>query len=83
MFKAIVGTKSDLTDKRIIKREECEDVAKQYNCKYYETSALSDANVNEMFVDIAKETKKRAKKHQKDKDTSVKTAPKEENNSCC
>lgn len=81
-FKAIVGTKSDLTDKRTVKREECEDVAQQYNCRYFETSALSDENVSEMFVEIAKETKKHAKKHNKEK--AVKTEePKAEEQSCC
>lgn len=70
-----------MKEKRIVTPEECEDLAKQYNCKYYETSALQDENVTEMFLDIAKEIKKHAKKT---KNSSISTAPKEtEQQSCC
>lgn len=80
-MKFIVGTKSDLADKRVVTKEECQGIANEYRCKYYETSALKDENVNEMFLDIASETKKYAEKNVDDKSASNKSINSKPN--CC
>lgn len=84
MLKFLIGTKCDLVDKRAVSREECDDMAKHCGCKYYETSALQDENIVEAFLDIAKETKKVAKKNDKtNKKTPINSATKDSNDSCC
>ena len=37
--------------------EEATEIATFYNIKYYETSALEDKNVSELFMDLAKAIK--------------------------
>jgi small GTP-binding protein len=49
----LVGNKSDLEQKRQIKREEGEELAKKYNIHYYESSAKTSSNVNEIFSEVA------------------------------
>ena len=51
----VLGNKSDLVDERQVTKEEATAMAKNKNLKYYETSALTGANVEEAFQTIAKE----------------------------
>ena len=46
----IVGNKSDLEDKREVSNEEGRELAEKYGLDFFETSAKTGANVNEMFV---------------------------------
>ena len=48
----LVGNKCDLIDERIISKEEGEKKAKEYNIKFFETSARNDINVNESFMSL-------------------------------
>ena len=52
----LVGNKCDLENKRKISTQQGEDLAKSFNSKYYETSALTDenGNVKTVFVECAK-----------------------------
>ncbi|MFX1321788.1 MAG: Rab family GTPase [Promethearchaeota archaeon] len=50
----IIGNKCDLTEKRMIKRKEAEDIAKKLSLDYYETSALTGENIHDVFKQIAK-----------------------------
>ena len=45
----LVGNKSDLEDSRLVSKERGEEKAKDLNCPFLETSALSDININEIF----------------------------------
>ena len=45
----LVGNKEDLGDKRVISYEEGEEFATRNNMLFFETSALSGKNINEMF----------------------------------
>ena len=45
----LVGNKKDLENKRIISEEEGRKIAEDYNFKFYETSAKTGENVNEIF----------------------------------
>ena len=46
----LVGNKYDLKDQRTVSEEEAKEFANSINAKYYETSALNDANGNVKVV---------------------------------
>ncbi len=50
----LCGNKNDLTDDRVISREEGEKIAKQLNMEYFETSALTGENIDEAFTNLSK-----------------------------
>jgi len=54
----IVGNKSDLENEREISTKEGEEQAKQWGCRFIETSAKKRINVDEVFYDIVREIKK-------------------------
>ena len=56
--KILVGNKIDLVDKRVVSREEGEELAKHYNIPYLETSAKNNICVEESFVTMATQIKK-------------------------
>ncbi|MHA1149324.1 MAG: Rab family GTPase [Promethearchaeota archaeon] len=49
----VIGNKSDLTNKRVISREQAIHLAKQLDLEYFETSALTGDNVKVVFNSIA------------------------------
>ena len=55
----LVGNKSDLEDKRQVSTEEGQELAEKYGLQFYETSAKTGENVNEIFYDSADEIAKK------------------------
>ncbi|KAF8313517.1 P-loop containing nucleoside triphosphate hydrolase protein [Cantharellus anzutake] len=53
----LVGTKSDLASEREVSRDVLMKVATLWRCPCYETSAKKDWNVQEVFMDIARQMK--------------------------
>ena len=51
----LIGNKSDLIEERVISKEEGEKMAKQYNLKFYETSCKNGDNVENCFLDLARQ----------------------------
>ena len=51
----IVGNKSDLEHLRVINKEDGENIAAQYDLKFYETSCQNGNNVEKCFKDLTKE----------------------------
>jgi len=53
----IVGNKSDLDGQRVVTKEEGEELAKRLGVGFFETSAHTGTNIEEVFLSIAKEIK--------------------------
>jgi GTPase SAR1 family protein len=49
----LIGNKSDVSDRREVSREEAEELARQYNMRYIETSAKASQQVAETFEALA------------------------------
>ena len=58
--KILVGNKTDLHDRRQVTTEEGEALAQSLRMTYYETSARENYNVEEAFLGLAAEVKRRA-----------------------
>jgi GTPase SAR1 family protein len=56
--KVLVGNKIELEDKRVVTREEGEELAKHYNIPYLETSAKNNICVEDSFITMATQIKK-------------------------
>lgn len=54
MLLVLIGNKSDLPREQHFHTEEVEDYAKSISASYYETSALLDSNINQLFMMTAK-----------------------------
>ena len=55
----LVGNKCDMADKRVVEPERGKALADEYSIKFMETSAKSSINVEEAFITLAKDIKKR------------------------
>ena len=51
----LVGNKSDLEDKRQVSQEEGQELAEKYGLEFYETSAKTGSNVDDVFFKSADE----------------------------
>ena len=68
----LVGNKEDLGDKRVISYEEGEELASRNSMQFFETSALSGKNINEMFnSSIESIARKIENNFYKDKDCGI------------
>ena len=48
----LVGNKSDLENERKVSKEKGEDLAKNLNCPFFETSAFSGINISQTFQEL-------------------------------
>ena len=54
----LVGNKCDLEHERVVSREEGQDLASRFQCKFIETSAKSRLNVDNAFYDLVREIRR-------------------------
>ena len=59
----LVGNKCDLKDKKVVSKEEAEKFAQEHNLELLETSAKEAINVEQAFVKMAENIKKRMKEN--------------------
>lgn len=62
----LIGNKTDLEHRRVVSFQEAHDFARQFDMFYMETSAKNEQNVEEAFVTLAKEVKRRYFPRKKD-----------------
>eukprot|EP01130_Rhizamoeba_saxonica_P005971 TRINITY_DN2366_c0_g1_i1.p1 TRINITY_DN2366_c0_g1~~TRINITY_DN2366_c0_g1_i1.p1 ORF type:complete len:190 (-),score=36.07 TRINITY_DN2366_c0_g1_i1:108-677(-) len=55
----LVGNKCDLEEKRVITKEQGQELATKHNCPFLESSALSRINVDETFNEIVRKVLER------------------------
>ena len=54
----LVGNKCDLEEERQVETMEGENLAKEWNCPFYESSARHRINVEEMFYDLVRQIRR-------------------------
>jgi GTPase KRas len=54
----LVGNKCDLEGERAVSKEEGQALARQFNCRFIETSAKSRVNVDNAFFDLVREIRR-------------------------
>jgi Ras-related protein Rab-8A len=57
--KILVGNKCDMLDEKVVSTEEGDKLAKEFGIQFFECSAKNDINVDDSFVNIAKDVKTR------------------------
>ena len=84
--KIFVGNKVDLESKREVSKEEGERLAEALQCKYYEISAKTGLNINEVIDEIARISYLEWKKNPEKRD-SIRISPadfnRKEKKNCC
>ncbi|CEP08676.1 hypothetical protein [Parasitella parasitica] len=75
--KLLVGNKSDLTDKRVVESKTAVDFVEPFDIPFLETSAKDSTNVEQAFLTMAKQIKKRmgATVQQSQQQSTVKVGP--------
>ena len=57
--KILIGNKCDDVERRVVDRERGAELAREYGLKFMETSAKNNVNVDEAFMTLARDIKKR------------------------
>ena len=71
IYMVLVGNKSDLEDRRQVSKEEGEELAGKYGLHFYETSAKTGDNVDDIFKDSVNEIAKKIDENYYDLDNDT------------
>ncbi|KAJ5068467.1 ras di-ras and rheb family members of small gtpase superfamily [Anaeramoeba ignava] len=55
----LVGNKADLTDQRLVSKEEGDKMAESFSAPYFETSAKTNVNIQECFFELVRVIQKK------------------------
>lgn len=55
----LVGNKCDLEDERVVGKDQGQNLARQFNSAFLETSAKAKVNVHEVFYDLVRQINRR------------------------
>jgi len=64
--KMILGNKCDISDRRQVPKERGDQLAIEYNIKFMETSAKSSYNIEEAFINLARDIKTKMEQKMKE-----------------
>ncbi len=78
----LIGNKIDLSDKRIISKEKGEELAEEYKIPFFEASAKSGENVDEIFKALYKKINESYANIEKQKGSKINKKQKN-NGKCC
>lgn len=67
----LVGNKCDLSDEREVSIEEGQELARNFGCPFFESSAKNHINVDEAFRDLVREVRKFKKEQEVGPDTKL------------
>ena len=81
----LFGNKNDLENKRDVQIEEGKELAKKYNCPFFETSAKEGNNIEEGFKEIIMEIIKGNKNSKANRNNSIilKSKKTKQKSNCC
>ena len=79
----VIGNKIDLNEKRVVSIEEGKNIAKEYGVHFIETSAKNAINVEEAFLNVAKEIMEKENEINNNKRNVNIKKEKKENKACC
>ncbi|KAM9964665.1 hypothetical protein ACTFIW_004439 [Dictyostelium discoideum] len=82
--KILIGNKCDMTEKKVVDSSRGKSLADEYGIKFLETSAKNSVNVEEAFIGLAKDIKKRMIDTPNDSDHTICITPNyNRKNTCC
>ena len=71
-MRVLVGNKSDDVGKRVVKKEQAEEFARKNGMIYFETSAKSGENVENMFTNLTRKIKSQIVDHNQELSKKIK-----------
>ena len=72
----LVGNKCDLEDERVVSKDQGQQLARQFNCAFMETSAKNKINVPDVFYNLVRQINSRSPQRPN-------SAPSDDSSKCC